>query len=97
MFNKILEIYIGVITNFSVSIGKGGKFIPKYLPPNDYEFILLTYPDHNSENIVRSMKIMCKIFGLYARRIASQLQFTYNKEEENNAIQYFDRIMNDYN
>src|SRR5437762_7444046 len=47
MFMRIVEWYVGITTGFSVSFGKGGRFINKYLPEAVYDRILETYSDSN--------------------------------------------------
>jgi aminoglycoside 6-adenylyltransferase len=46
MFMNVIAWHIGVETNFSVSVGKSGKFIKSFLPPNLYK--------RNIANIFRS-------------------------------------------
>src|SRR5690606_7159612 len=55
MFMKIIEWYIGTETDFSVSIGAGGRHINNYLEASLYKKILLTYSDHEIENNWKSL------------------------------------------
>ncbi len=76
MFMKIIEWYIGVNTNFSVSFGKAGKFMKNYVTDDEYDKILKTYPDFKPENIWSSLFEMAGTFGKFAMHIAKKLNFT---------------------
>lgn len=92
MFLKIIEWYIGIKTDFIVSFGKGGRNMNHYISPDLYNKILLTYPDGNISNIWNSLFMMMEIFGSLARTIEQVMNFTYNKDEEQNVIDYLKRI-----
>ncbi|MEM7104913.1 MAG: aminoglycoside 6-adenylyltransferase [Bacteroidota bacterium] len=93
MFNRLIEIYVGVETNFSVSAGKGLKFIQKYIQTSEYEKILQTYPNQKSGEIIRGQKMMMDLFSRFAKTIAHSLNYPYNLKEESNAINYFDAML----
>ncbi len=63
MFMKIIEWFIGTNTNFSVSFGKEGKFMKKYLTANEYNTILTTYSDFKPENIWTSLFVMTDLLA----------------------------------
>jgi aminoglycoside 6-adenylyltransferase len=92
MFLKIIEWYIGIKTEFTVSFGKGGRNMKPYISPDLYYKILSTYPDANISNIWNSLFIMMEIFGSLSRTIEQAMNFTYNKDEEENVIDYLKRI-----
>jgi len=82
MFHRILEIHVGVQTDFTVSLGKGLRFIQPYLSESEYEPILLTYPNHEKQNIRECLERMMALFSTYAQAAAQALTFSYNLEEE---------------
>ena len=88
MFMRMIEWYIGTETKFSVSFGKSGKFMEKYLSAEDYARILTTYPDFQIENIWKSLFAMTSLFSNYAKQVADNLQFRQNMEEQDNAKEY---------
>jgi aminoglycoside 6-adenylyltransferase len=88
MFMKIIEWFIGTQTNFSVSFGKGGRFMKQYLSTVQYHKILTTYSDHQLESNWKSLFIMTELFGAFATIVADKLSFTYNTTEEQNVMTY---------
>lgn len=88
MFFKMIEWYIGVLTDFTVSFGKGGRYMAKYLSPELYSKILSTYPDISTENIWKALFIMTQLFDELAREIAADMDFDYNKDEVINVTTY---------
>ena len=88
MFMKILEWFIGTETNFSISFGKGGKFMKQHLSNTQYDKILTTYSDQQLENNWKSLFLMTELFGELAATVANKLNFQYNSNEEHNVITY---------
>ncbi len=91
MFMRMVEWYIGTETKFSVSFGKAGKFMEKYLSTEDYKQILATYPDFQIENIWKSLFTMTNLFSNYAKQVADNLQFRQNIEEQENVKEHLRR------
>jgi aminoglycoside 6-adenylyltransferase len=92
MFMSVISWHIGIETNFSVSVGKSGKFINRFLPPNLYKRILQTYSDHTLKNNWKSLFLMTEIFGQLARAVSGQLKFTYMITEEENVVTYLNQL-----
>ena len=92
MFFKMIEWYIGIENNFSVSFGKSGKHMKNYLSPELYEKILFTYPDHKPESIWDSFFLMTDLFSEFANKVSHPLHFNYNKEEEKNVKEYLEKL-----
>lgn len=88
MFMKIIEWYIGINTNFSVSFGKAGRFMNQYLSTTQYEKILATYSDQQIGNNWVSLFLMTELFGQFAKAVADYLNFKYNSNEEQNVTLY---------
>ncbi len=88
MFMKIVEWYVGVKTDFSVLFGKAGKFMKEYLSKEEYEFILQTYSDQQTENNWNSLFKMTKLFSQFANEVAIDFRFKYNLKEEQNVRSY---------
>ena len=88
MFMKMVEWYIGVKTDFSVSFGKAGRFMKEYLCKEEYEFILQTYSDQQIKNNWNSLFKITELFSQFASEVAVQLGFRYNLKEEVNVRSY---------
>jgi aminoglycoside 6-adenylyltransferase len=88
MFMKIIEWFIGTETNFSISFGKGGKFMKQYLSSKQYDNILATYSDQHLENNWKSLLLIAELFGEFAATIADRLNFQYNLNEQQNVMTY---------
>ena len=95
MFMSVISWHIGIETNFSVSIGKGGKFIKNFLPPDLYKRILQTYSDQVVENNWRALFLMMDIFGQLARTVSGKLKFRYFIGEGENVTAYLKQLHNE--
>ncbi len=94
MFMHMIEWYIGTKTDYSVSFGREGKYMNKYLSDAEYNRVLSTYPDYKTENIWNSLFEMTSLFSEFARRVADAEMFGYNEEEQNNILEYL-HLQND--
>jgi len=92
MFMYIITWYIGAKTNFSVSVGKGGKFMKDFLLPDLHNRILQTYSDHDSENNWSALLLMTNIFGELASAVAASLGYNYAIAEEKNVTAYLEQL-----
>ena len=92
MFMRMVDWYVGCETDFSASTGKGGKFMQKYLPPEIYEKLLLTYPDADIEHNRTSLLVMTELFASLAKHTAQKLGFVYNLDEESNVMGYLESV-----
>jgi aminoglycoside 6-adenylyltransferase len=97
MFMKIVEWYVGCTTEFSVSFGKGGRFMKNFLPGSIYDRILQTYSDHHPENNWKALFVMMDVFSELASSVANSLGFHYNVNEEKNVITYIQQLYNERN
>jgi aminoglycoside 6-adenylyltransferase len=95
MLDKMIEWYIGVNYNFSVSSGKMGKYFKNYLSETLYEKYKNTYSDSDYNNFWTSIFIACEIFHLIAERVAGYLNVSYNQNEEDGMIKYLNMVKND--
>lgn len=96
MLVKILEWYIGVITDFTVSAGKKGKFFKKFLPGDIYEMYSKTYSDSDYDNLWEAVFTACKLFRTTAQFVSEKLSYTYNQSEDTNMTDYLLKIKNNY-
>lgn len=92
--HDMISWYIGIITDFSVSAGKMGKYFKKYLPSEIYEQYLLTYSDSNYDNMWNAIMYSCDIFSALALQVAEYLGYKYNKQDEENMRIYIKNVQN---
>lgn len=85
---KILAWKVGILTDYTVSVGKSGKYLHKYLGEEEYELFLETYCGGVAGEMWRSVKILCDLFDNTARYVAACLGFEYNSDEAEAAIMY---------
>ena len=78
---KMLSFQIGIETNFSVSIGKCGKFMHRYLSHDVWNQFLHTYASYQIEELWKAVLIMCELFDNTARKIGEKLQYPYHEQE----------------
>ena len=92
MLNKMVNWYIGLENNFSVSPGKMGKYYLNYLPNELYQKYLLTYSDYKIENIWKSVFEACNLFCYLSKYISKKLNFSYLENDEINILNYLHKI-----
>jgi aminoglycoside 6-adenylyltransferase len=92
MFLKIIEWYIGTNTDFTVSFGKGGRNMTRYISSDLYNRILSTYADSNVDNIWNSLFLMADLFDDLANKIAKSMSFNYKATEAKNVTEYLKSI-----
>lgn len=96
MLVKMVEWYIGVNTDFSVSAGKQGKFFKKYLPEELYEMYSKTYSDSDYNNFWASVFKACELFRTIAMTVSGHFGYTYNQSEDTNLTEYLINVKNNY-
>lgn len=96
MLVRMIEWYIGINTDFSVSAGKLGKFFKKYLPKEFYEMYSKTYSDSDYNNLWTSVFISCELFRTIAMTVSEHFGYTYNQSEDTNMTEYLIKIKNNY-
>ncbi len=90
--DKMIEWYIGIRTNFSVSTGMWGKYFKKYLPADLYELYLKTYPDY--EGLWTAIFAACELFRTIAPMVGKCFGYGYNQSDDDNMMQYLFEMKN---
>ncbi len=85
---RLLEWEIGLKTNFSVSVGKSGKYMYRWLEKEQWNKFLETYSSGNIKDIWRTVFIMCDLFNDIAKDISSKMSIQYNQTEANNSFKF---------
>ncbi|MBN1887689.1 MAG: aminoglycoside 6-adenylyltransferase [Thermoflexales bacterium] len=74
---KMLSWYIGVTTGFSVSPGKSGKYMKKYLEPELWELLEKSYSDAGYDATWEALYTMGDLFRRVALPVAEHFGFDY--------------------
>ena len=88
MFMRMLSWSVGIENDFTVNLGKGHRFLKKYLDRSNWERVLITYPDACEMNIRRSFKEMISIFHEKEIEVAKNLGFEFDSNQSNNVMAY---------
>lgn len=91
---QMIEWYIGINKDFSVSVGKFGKNFKDFLNVVEWEEFVSTYSDANYENIWQSMFNMCDLFRKMAIHIAKHFDFEYPNEDDKKVTDYLKKVQN---
>jgi aminoglycoside 6-adenylyltransferase len=96
MLVKMIEWYIGINTDFSVSAGKLGKFFKKYLPSELYEMYSKTYSDSDYNNFWEAIFKTCDLFRTVALSVSEHFEYSYNQSEDANMTEYLIKVKSNY-
>jgi len=89
---RILAWEIGCITDYSVSIGKSGKYMYRWLEKKTWERFLRTYSMGVIQSLWDSVFIMCDLFQEVAKDVSQKMNFTYNQEEADNSLKFLEKV-----
>jgi aminoglycoside 6-adenylyltransferase len=92
MLNRLLEWYIGMHHDFSVSSGKMGKYYKKYLPKELYDMYVRTYSDAHYENIWAAVFTACDLFHSVAVKVGGHFGFDYKQADEDGMRRYLEMV-----
>lgn len=92
LFMKAIEWKIGADYRFSVSFGKAGRFMHKYVSRNYYERVLQTYSDADVKNNWKALFTIVELFEQTSNEVAVKLNFQVDKKEQENAIRYLRQL-----
>ena len=91
---KMLGFKIGLLTNFSVSIGNSGKYMYRWLTETEWQTYLATYFGSNPEEAFKAIMTMCDLFEETALFVGSKLGYTYNLKEAKAARDFLEHVYN---
>jgi aminoglycoside 6-adenylyltransferase len=92
MLMKMLAWQVGIQTNFSVSVGKSGKYLEKYLSEKSWQELLSTYADGSYEGTWKALSAMGNLFRSTAKYVAAHLNYEYPQEEDERVTAYLKHI-----
>ena len=88
----VLAWKIGALTDYSVSIGKSGKYMDRWLTPEEWQAYLDTYCSADASDMWRSVEIMCALFRDTSEWVAEKNGFRFNKSEADNSLFYLHSV-----
>ena len=86
------EWKVGIEHSYSVSIGKFGKYLEKYLSEENWQELLSTYADGNYKDMWRALFAMLVLFRTTAMFVAEGLGYEYSREEDAKVTAYLEHI-----
>jgi aminoglycoside 6-adenylyltransferase len=91
--NQMIEWYIGQKNNFSVSVGKHGKYFKSYLDARQYDMFRKTYANSEYDDVWKSLFLMCDLFREMALEVAEFNNYIYPIKDDENMIFYLKNIV----
>lgn len=85
---RLIEWKIGFATDFTISIGKSGKYMYRWLQNQKWNAFLKTYPSGKVKDIWKSVFIMCDLFDDIAKDVSCNMNIKYNEIEANNSLKF---------
>ncbi len=82
MLQMMLTWQAGILTDFSVSAGKCGKHLDRFLPPDAWTRLLKTYPTADVDSVWDALFEAGSLFRETAMGVGNALRFTYNEDED---------------
>lgn len=92
MLLKMLEWRVGIQTDYSVSAGKSGKNLGRYLSEQSWQELLSTFAEGSCDAVWEAMLAMCGLFRSTAKVVADQLQYEYPHEDDLRVTAYIEHV-----
>lgn len=92
MMLKMLSWYAGTRTDFMVSAGKCGKYLPLYVEESVWHDYLLTYPDAEPDHIWQSLFQMGNLFRTLAKQVADHFGYIYAEVDDQRVSAYLKHV-----
>ncbi len=77
---KMLSWLAGCETEFSVSVGKSGKYLYRWLSKEDWRDFLKTYASGETMEIWEAVMVMCGLFDRTAKEVGKRLGYSYDEK-----------------
>jgi aminoglycoside 6-adenylyltransferase len=84
--------FVGVKTDFSVSIGKYGKYLQKYLSKDHWNQLLRTYPDGSIGSMWNALNELTKLFFELSLVVAEGLGFRIDHQEASRCLAFIKNV-----
>lgn len=85
---QMLAWKVGILTDYSVSIGKSGKYLPRWLSQEEWDQYLATYFRADVDEAWEAVTQMVALFEQTAHFVGEKAGFTYNQNEADAACEF---------
>ncbi|WP_419959774.1 aminoglycoside 6-adenylyltransferase [Psychrobacillus sp. BM2] len=92
MLLQMIEWKVGIDNDYSVSVGKCGKYLEKYLSEKCWNELLSTYASGSYDDVWRALFAMASLFRTTAIYVANTLGFNYKSKEDERVTSYLNHI-----
>lgn len=92
MLIKMLEWKVGIDTGFSLSTGKNGKYLEKYMTKQSWLSLMSTYPGGTYEEVWRALFDTLELFRNTAKEVAELLNYEYPLDDDKKVTAYLMRV-----
>ena len=89
---RMLTWYIGMHTGFKISPGKDGKYLKKYLSPEEWEAFMKIYAGPGYDNAWEALLAIGSLFRKAAQAVGEHFGFEYPTEDDLRVSAFLDRI-----
>jgi aminoglycoside 6-adenylyltransferase len=89
---KMLSWKIGELTDYSVSVGKSGKYMKKWLSEEEWQKYLDTYCGTDVNDMWSAVESMCRLFYDVSKWVAEHGNFVFDRQEADNSFKYFSTV-----
>ncbi len=89
---KAAEWAAGKRTNYEACVGKLGKYLERYLEPDEWRALLATYPEAESEAVWEALFSECELFRSLAREVAAANGFRYPEGDDERVSAHLRRV-----
>lgn len=89
---KLLSWKVGVLTGYSVSVGKSAKYMYRWLSAEEWQSYLDTYCGADIPAMWKSVETMCGLFRDTARWLSDKCGFVFNEMEATASLAYLNKV-----
>jgi len=89
---KLLEWYAAMRHNWTISPGKMGKWLEKYLPREIWEMVVETYAGAEETEIWDAMFAICHLARRVGVELAAGLGYSYPMPDDERTVEYLQRV-----
>lgn len=91
---RMLSWKAGIITDFSLSVGKNHKYLEKYLTREEWSRLIPSYRTDSYESCWEALFSVTALFRETASFVAQKLDYAYNKKEYDRVNMYLKEVRN---
>ena len=92
MLLMMLSWHAGILTNFSISVGKNCKYLNHYLPEKLWNKLLATYSPAEPEKLWDALMAMGELFRETAVFVGKEMGYEYNLGEDQRTMDFLKDI-----